>query len=74
MIQGKPAYTLDEIAELLGVSRAYVNRVIRAGKMRVARLGHRTVRVTDEALRDYLRAHEETGPVRGQKKEGEGDG
>ena len=67
MMQGKPVYTLDEVADLLGVSRASVNRAVRAGKLRVARLGHRTVRVTDEALRDYLRAHEETGPRDGQK-------
>ena len=73
-MQGKPAFSLDEVAELLGVSRAFVNRLIRAGKMRVARLGHRTVRVTDEALRDYLRAHEETGPASGWEKESEDDG
>ena len=71
MMQGKLVYTLDEVADLLGVSRASVNRVVRAGELRVARLGHRTVRVTDEALRDYLRAHEETGP---RKKESEDDG
>ena len=69
MIQGKPAFTLDETAELLGVSRAYVNRLVRASKLRVARIGHRTVRVTDEALRDFLRSQEETGPVkRGKAK------
>ena len=61
-MQGKPVYTLDEVADLLGVSRASVNRAVRAGELRVSRLGWRTVRVMDEALRDYLRAHEETGP------------
>ncbi len=70
-MESKPVYTLNEVADLLSVSRASVNRVVRAGELRVARLGHRTVRVTDEALRDYLRAHEETGP---RKKEGEDDG
>ena len=72
-MNSKLAYSLDEVAELLGVSRASVDRAIRAGKMRVARLGHRTVRVTDEALRDYLKAHEETGP-RDRQKGTEGDG
>lgn len=55
--------TLDEAAQLLGVSRAYVNRLIRAGKLRVARIGQRTVRVSDEALRDFVRSQETTGKV-----------
>jgi excisionase family DNA binding protein len=59
----KPAYTLNETAALLGVSRATINRLIRAGRLRVARIGWRTVRVTDEAVRDFLRANEETGGV-----------
>ena len=59
----KPAYTLNETAALLGVSRATINRLIRAGKLRVARIGHRTVRVTDEAIRDFLHSTEETGGV-----------
>ncbi len=62
-IQNKPAYTLNETAELLGVSRAYVGRLVRAEKLRVARIGQRTVRVTDEALRDFLRSQETTGRV-----------
>lgn len=62
-IPDRPAYSLDEAAELLGVSRAYVNRLIRARRLRVARIGQRTVRVTDEALRDFLRSQEETGPA-----------
>ena len=73
-MQGRLVYTLDEVADVLGISRATVNRVVRAGELRVARLGHRTVRVTDEALRDYLRAHEETGPASGWEKESEDDG
>jgi excisionase family DNA binding protein len=60
---GKPAYTLNETAALLGVSRATVNRLVRAGKLRVARIGWRTVRVTDQAVRDLLRSVEETGGV-----------
>jgi excisionase family DNA binding protein len=59
----KPAYTLNETAALLGVSRDYLGRLIRAGRLRVARIGHRTVRVTDEAIRDFLRSAEETGGV-----------
>ena len=59
----KPAYTLNETAALIGVSRATINRLIRARRLRVARIGHRTVRVTDEAIRDFLRSTEETGGV-----------
>jgi len=59
----KPAYTLDETAALLGVSRDYLGRLVRAVRLRVARIGHRTVRVTDEAIRDFLRSTEETGGV-----------
>lgn len=59
----KPAYTLNETAAMLGVSRDYLGRLVRAGKLRVARIGHRTVRVTGEAIRDFLRTTEETGGV-----------
>lgn len=62
-IPEKPAYTLDEAAELLSVSRASINKFVRAGKLRVARIGQKTVRVTDEALRDFLRSQEQTGPA-----------
>ena len=56
---GKVAYTLNETAEVLGVSRATVNRLIRAGELRVSRLGWRTVRVSHEALLDLLRSKEQ---------------
>lgn len=62
-IPEKPAYTLDEAAELLSVSRASINKFVRAGKLRVARLGQKTVRVTNEAIRDFLRSQEQTGPA-----------
>jgi excisionase family DNA binding protein len=54
---------LDEVAEVLGVSRATVNRFIRQGELRVARLGWSTARVTHEALMDFLREREQTGPI-----------
>ncbi|TMB94096.1 MAG: helix-turn-helix domain-containing protein [Chloroflexi bacterium] len=55
----KPAYTIAEVARLLDVHPGTVNRFIRRGELRVSRLGHRTIRVTYEALMDFLRAHEE---------------
>ena len=64
----KPAYTLDETARLLGVSRATVNRWIRSGDLRVSRLGWRTVRVTHDAINDLLRARESTGAIASQQR------
>jgi excisionase family DNA binding protein len=55
----KPAYSISEVAQLLGIHRATVSRFIKSGELRVSRLGHRTVRITHEALMDFLRAHEE---------------
>jgi excisionase family DNA binding protein len=63
MITSKPVYTLNEVAELLGVSRASVNRFAKSGRLRVAKLGHRTIRVSDEALRDFLRSEEIEQPA-----------
>ena len=63
MTERKAVYTLDEVAELLSVSRPMVSRLIRSGRLRVARLGQRTARVTDEALSAFLEAQESTGPA-----------
>jgi excisionase family DNA binding protein len=54
----KPAYTLDEVAEALSVSRATITRLVSSGRLRASRIGHRTVRVSHEALMDFLREHE----------------
>lgn len=62
----KPAYTVDEVASLLGLHRVTVSNFIRIGELRAARLGHRTVRITHEALMDFLRSKEVTP---GQKPE-----
>ena len=64
----KPAYTLDETAQLLGVSRASINRWIRRGDLLVSRLGWRTVRVTHDAIKDLLRARETTGGIASQQR------
>jgi excisionase family DNA binding protein len=54
----KPAYTVDEVADLLGLHRVTVSGFISRGELRAARLGHRTVRITYEALVDFLRSKE----------------
>lgn len=63
MPERKTFYTLDEVAELLGVSRTTVGRLVRSGKLRVARLGQRTVRVSAEALGEFIKTQETTGPA-----------
>ena len=57
----KLAYSLDETAQVLGVSRATVNRLIRSGSLRASDLGHRTVRIGEGAILDLLRSHERRG-------------
>ena len=54
----KAAYSVDEVARLLGLHRITVSRFIGSGELRAARLGHRTVRITHEALMDFLRTKE----------------
>jgi excisionase family DNA binding protein len=56
--QPKAAYTIHEVAQLLGLHRATVSAYVNTGELRAARLGHRTVRITHEALIDFLRAKE----------------
>jgi excisionase family DNA binding protein len=43
-------YSVSQAAALLGVSRVTLSRWIRANRLPVARLGHRTVRITREDL------------------------
>jgi excisionase family DNA binding protein len=54
----KPAYTVGEVAQLLGLHRATVSGFVSRGELRSVRLGHRTVRITHEALMDFLRQKE----------------
>lgn len=51
-------YNISEAAALLGVSRVTIWRWIRAGRLPVARLGHRTTRIAREDLEQAA-----TGPV-----------
>ena len=55
----KPAYSIGEVAEILGLHRATVSGFVNSGELRAARLGHRTVRISHEALMDFLRTKEE---------------
>lgn len=57
---------------MLGLHRATVSGFISKGELRALRLGHRTVRVTHEALIDFLRSKEDATSKeqqRGKKRE-----
>jgi excisionase family DNA binding protein len=43
-----PTYTIQEVAEDLRVHEQTVKRWIKAGKIKVIRLGHRTIRITED--------------------------
>jgi excisionase family DNA binding protein len=45
-----PTYTIEQVAKELQVHSETVRRWIRQGKLKVMRLGHRTVRITEEEL------------------------
>lgn len=49
-------WSRDSVAELLDVPTSFVERLIRTGKLEGARLGYRTLRVTERSLRSYLKA------------------
>ena len=59
-------YTIDQVAEILQVHRATVSRFIRSGELKVARLGHKTLRIRPEALDEFLRSREQPRPEGGE--------
>jgi PAS domain S-box-containing protein/excisionase family DNA binding protein len=54
-------YSISQAAALLGVSRMSIWRWVRAGRLPVARLGHRTVRIRREDLDWLLAEHGSAG-------------
>jgi excisionase family DNA binding protein len=61
-------YTLDEAAAQLGISRRSVNRLVEDGALKVARFGHRTVRVRPSALDELLKTLEQRKPGTSAKR------
>jgi excisionase family DNA binding protein len=45
---------LREVAEALGISRDHVDHLIRDRRLAAVRIGHRTVRIKESALRTYV--------------------
>src|ERR671925_395490 len=55
-------YSISQAAALLGVSRVTIWRWVRAGRLLVWRLGHRTVRIKREDLERVLAQSGPAGP------------
>jgi len=62
--------TVDQVAEILQVSRTTIYRRIKAGELPAVKLGRRQVRIRQEDLEAYIQAHrigkepaEETGEI-----------
>lgn len=53
------AYTRQQAAEMCNVSLDTIRRAIAAGKLRAKRIGQRDVRVTRDALQEWLEGLED---------------
>lgn len=50
-------YNLKEVVSLLGLNIQTIRKLIKEGKLRASKVGTHYV-VTDEAIKDYLKANE----------------
>lgn len=53
-MNGEPSLTVADVANFLHVSTATVYRAIKAGDLAASKLGHRTIRITPEAVTAYI--------------------
>ena len=49
-------YTVAEVMRMLKVRKSYVYELIYTGKLRAVKLSKRRLRITEEALREFLEA------------------
>lgn len=49
-------YTAPEVAKMLRVKKAYIYELVATGRLKAIRLSERRLRITEEALKDYLEA------------------
>jgi excisionase family DNA binding protein len=49
--------TKEDVAEVLGVSTRHVTRLLAEQRLACIRLGHRSVRISEDALAAYIGAH-----------------
>ncbi|HEX5504744.1 MAG TPA: helix-turn-helix domain-containing protein [Thermomicrobiales bacterium] len=54
-LMAKPALTVEEVAELLGLAPEVLHRAIHGGDLTAERVGHDTVGITREHLIAWLR-------------------
>ena len=57
LVDAPDVLTVDQVAELLQVDRKSVYRAVKLGELGSVRLG-RTIRVSKESLRTYLRVND----------------
>jgi excisionase family DNA binding protein len=71
-------FSVPEVAAMLGYNKFYLYELIREGRFPVVRMGTRTLRVSEESLRDYMKASEAVKPRaiidRKQKRSQKGKG
>jgi excisionase family DNA binding protein len=51
--------TYAEAAQMLGVRIRYVRRMVQEGRLPAIRLGHRTVRIPEAAIKLFIANHKE---------------
>jgi excisionase family DNA binding protein len=56
--------TADDVAELLGVPRAFVYALSRRGALPTVRVGDRYLRYREQAIQDWIAGQETPGPGR----------
>ena len=55
-------FSVDEVAELLGFHPKHVYRICSRGELPFLRVGKRTIRVSAEAVKTYMRRSENRRP------------
>ena len=61
------ALSPQEVADKLGVSKITVLRLLRSGRLAGKHIGHRTWRVTEEALHAFMAGEQPKTPNRPKK-------
>lgn len=51
-------YTAPEVAKMLRVRKAYVYELVAQGRLRALKLSERRLRISEEALREFLEKEE----------------
>lgn len=51
-------YTAPEVAKMLRVRKAYIYELVAQGRLRAIRLSERRLRISEEALREFLEKEE----------------